>query len=192
MQARDVMTREIVTVRPETRVSEIARILTARRISGVPVVDSGDHVVGVVTEADLTSRPECETDYPRHSWLARLVLSPEQSAADYTKTHGLHAADVMTSPPVTVGEDTPVDEVARVLDEKHIRRVPVVRGERLVGIVSRADLLAGLARSKDAEVPANAADQAIYDKLTESLKRELANVRGVTTKVRHRDIGRQA
>lgn len=173
MQAKDVMTSEVVSVRPETHVAEIARLLTQKKISGVPVLDGKQGLVGMVTETDLTSRPECETEYLRHSWLGRLLISPEQSAAEYTKTHGLHAAEVMTSPAIAVAADTPLDQIAKLLDEHHIRRVPVVRDGKVVGIVSRADLLDELAVSYGGNnSPGDVEDQKIYRQLKECLKRE--------------------
>jgi CBS domain-containing protein len=173
MHAKDVMTRDVVSVRPETHVAEIARLLTQKKISGVPVLDGGQSLVGMVTEVDLTSRPECGTEYPRHSWLGRLLTSPDQSAAEYTKTHGLHAADVMTSPAITVAADTPLDQVAKLLDERHIRRVPVVRDGKVLGIVSRADLLDELAISHGGNNSvADTDDQKIHQQLMEALKDE--------------------
>jgi predicted transcriptional regulator len=127
----------------------------------------------MVTEVDLTSRAECGTEYPRHSWLGRLFISPEQSAVEYTKTHGIHAAEVMTSPAIAVAADTPLDQIAKLLDERHIRRVPVVRDGNVVGIVSRADLLDELAVSHGGDNAAvDVDDREIYRQLMDSLKGE--------------------
>jgi CBS domain-containing protein len=173
MQAKDVMTRDVVSVRPDTHVAEIAKLLTQKKISGVPVLDGKQSLVGMVTEADLTSRAECGTEYPRHSWLGRLFSTPEQSAVEYTKTHGIHAAEVMTSPAITIAADTPLDQIARLLDERRIRRVPVVRDGKVVGIVSRADLLDELAISHGGNNSAiDVEDRKIYHQLMESLKGE--------------------
>ena len=140
MLARDVMTRGVLAVRAETPVEEIAALLLSRSISAVPVVDGDDRVVGIVSEGDLMRRTEAET-YRRPSWWLELVSDPASLARDYVKTHGRRASDVMTRQVVSVTEDTPVDKIASLLDSRRIKRVPVVREGKLVGVVSRADLL---------------------------------------------------
>lgn len=149
MKARDVMTPEPVAVGPDTDVLEIARILLERRISGVPVVDEQGRVLGIVSEGDLVRRLEDRPDEgrpKRRSWWLELLTLPEDRARRFVRAHGRTARDVMTPNPVTVRPDTPLSEIARILEERHIKRVPVVDEQgRLVGIVSRADLLRALA-----------------------------------------------
>ena len=154
MKAKDVMTTEVVYAGPETSVRAIAQTLLKRRISGVPVADDDGRVIGMISEGDLMRRPESETDQPR-SWWLELIEGPEDRAGHYLKSHGLTARDVMTREPITVTEDTPLEEIATLLERKAIKRVPVLRNGKLVGIVSRADLLHGLvARASQAEKPA--------------------------------------
>lgn len=168
MQAKDVMTTSVVTVNPDTDVHEIARRLVERGISAVPVVDGSGRPVGIVSEGDLMRRSESGTE--RHpSWWLRLFASPEEKARDYVKTHGLKAQDVMTRDVVTVQEDATLDEVATMLERHRIKRVPVVRDGKLVGIVSRANLLHGLAAGVTTR-PTAANDA----QLRESLERVLA------------------
>lgn len=143
MQAKDVMTTTVATVTPETPVHEIAALLLERHIGAVPVVDSAGQVLGIVSEGDLLHRPEVSGKRRRSWWLAWLSDS-ETRVTEYVKTHGTHAAEVMSRPAVTVPDDMPIDRIARLLDERRIKRVPVLREGRLVGIVSRADLLRGL------------------------------------------------
>jgi CBS domain-containing protein len=151
MKAKDVMTTAVVAVRPETVVSEIARMMLQRRISAVPVVDDADHLLGIVSESDLMRRADGGT--ARHpSWWLSLVSSPEERAIAYIKSHGKRASDVMTSAVVAVPEEASLEEVAELLERHRIKRVPVLRGERLVGIVSRADLLHGLVARQVAPV----------------------------------------
>lgn len=140
MKARDVMTRLVLSVAPEAPLREVAALLLERRISGVPVLDAAGRVVGVVSEGDFLRRPEIETDLAGPRWL-RLLTSPDQQARDYIKTHGRTAADVMSAPAVTVAADAPLGAVARLMSSKGIKRLPVLEEERLVGIVTRADLL---------------------------------------------------
>ncbi|NKC33924.1 CBS domain-containing protein [Roseomonas sp. BU-1] len=137
------MTAEVVTVPPETPVLSIARLLAERGISAVPVLDPAGKVLGIVTEADLIRRLAGEADEPA-SWLASLFANPERDAARYARTHGANAAEVMTTKLVTVAPETPAAEVAQMMEEKNIRRVLVTRDERLLGLVSRADLLRAL------------------------------------------------
>lgn len=157
MRAKDVMTTEVVYAGPETSVRAIAQTLLKRRISAVPVADDSGRVIGIVSEGDLMRRPESETERHR-SWWLQLFETPEDRAGEYLKSHGLTARDVMTREPITVTEDTPLEEIAIVLERKAIKRVPVLRDGKLVGIVTRADLLHGLvARAAQAVKPAPAA-----------------------------------
>ena len=143
MQARDVMTGTVVTVRPETPVREIARLLLEHRVSAVPVTDAAGTLLGIVSEGDLMRRAETGTERPSSWWLS-LLSSPEDEALAFVKSHGGRAEDVMTRDLVTVADDTPLEEVAAVLERRRIKRVPVLHAGRLAGILSRADLLRGL------------------------------------------------
>ena len=147
MLAKSIMTGDVVTVGPETTVQNIAALLLEKRISGVPVVDPKGTVLGIVSEGDLMRRPESGTE-PRHSWWLDLMMSDEERAAEFLKTHGLTAGDVMTKNVVSVAPDTAVGEVAQILERRHIKRVPVVEGGKLVGIISRSNLLRALATQK--------------------------------------------
>lgn len=152
MRAGDVMTRNVATVAPDTTVDKIVDAMMTRHISAVPVVDAAGRVVGIVSEGDLVRRQELGTD--KHpSWWLRLISAPEDRAHDYLKAHGVHAKDVMTKDVATVSADTDLSEVADLLEDKRIKRVPVVEDGKLVGIVSRADLIRGLAAHK-APLPA--------------------------------------
>lgn len=170
MRAKDVMTTDVVTAGPETPVTEIAKTLLERRISGLPVVDEGGAVIGIVSEGDLMRREESGTE--RHpSWWLSLLLGPEERAAAYVKGHGRLAKDVMTRTVVTVGEDATLDEIAGLLEKHHVKRVPVVREGRLVGVVSRANLLHGLAAAKTATTP-TADDETIRAAILKALRQE--------------------
>jgi CBS domain-containing protein len=150
MNAKDVMTAHVITVRPETSVTEVAETLISRRISAVPVVDGTGRLAGIVSEGDLIRRPETGTDVRHRSWWLGMLTSGQAAAAEYVKSHGLTAADVMTRGVVTVGEDTPLAEIAETLETRHIKRVPVVRDGKVVGIVSRANLVQALATLRGA------------------------------------------
>ena len=143
MQVKDIMTTTVAVVQPDTSIQEIAKLLLERRISAVPVVDANGQILGIVSEGDLMRRSETGTD--RHpSWWLSLVASPEERAINYIKSHGGHARDIMTSDLFSIGPDAPLEEVAKTLEKHRIKRLPVLRNDRLIGIVSRADLLQGL------------------------------------------------
>jgi CBS domain-containing protein len=145
MKASDVMTRELASVRPATPVAEIARLLLARGVSAVPVLGEAGEPLGVVSEADLVAREEIGT-LERGAWWLTLLSDPTRQAGDFIRTHGLSAADVMTTGAVAVHPDASLDEVAQLMAKRHIRRVYVAEAGRLVGVITRADLLRALAR----------------------------------------------
>ncbi|BCX17130.1 MAG: histidine kinase [Geminicoccaceae bacterium] len=169
MQVRDVMTTKVITVRPDTPVTEIARLLVENRISGVPVVDEENRVLGIVSEGDLIRRLEDTDDGRRRSWWLELLASPERRAEEYVKAHGRLARDIMTDLVTVIDEGATLAEVARLLEEKHVKRLPVVRDGKLVGIVSRADLLRALALAPPQEAKLD--DRAIREKLLAELER---------------------
>jgi CBS domain-containing protein len=145
MQARDIMTTLVVSVAPETPVRDVAALMTDRRISGVPVIGADKRVLGVLSQGDLLHRHELGTE-PRHKWWLRLFSEPDVLAQEYSKSHGLTAADVMARGIVSVTEDTELAEVAAILDRNNITRVPVLRDGVLIGIVARSDLVKALSR----------------------------------------------
>ncbi|MGE5538883.1 MAG: CBS domain-containing protein [Gemmatimonas sp.] len=147
MQAKDLMTRDVVSVTPDTPAHEVARVLLDHAISAVPVVDSGGSPVGMISEGDLIARGDSDRDSRRDWWLALLAegqqLNPEFLAS--LRRGNDTARHLMAAPVVTVEETTEASEIARLLAQYRIKRVPVVRDGRVVGIVSRADLLRALA-----------------------------------------------
>jgi CBS domain-containing protein len=169
MQAQDVMTRNVVTVDPDDAVPAIARLLLDRSISGVPVVDGAGTVLGVVTEADLLRRPENQTE-PVPKWWLRGFADNATLALAYTKSHGQHARDVMSRPAVTAPPTMPVGELAALMERRHIKRVPIVEDGRLVGIVTRANLLRGIAGMRSDPHAPRPSDREIHDKLMQELR----------------------
>ena len=172
MLASDIMTATVVTVTSDVRVEDIAKLLLDKGISAVPVVDSRGRLLGMVSEGDLMRRRESGTERQR-SWWLNLLAAPNDRAREYVKGHGHTAEDVMTSDVVTVREDTPVGEIAEILEKRQIKRVPVVRDEKVVGIVSRANLLHGLAAHKDQiSVAPSSDDRTIRKQVMELVARE--------------------
>lgn len=143
MKARDIMTTDIVVARPEATVYEIARLMTDRRISGVPIVGTDGDILGMVSESDLLHRAELGTE-AKPKWWLKLFADPDQMARAYAKSHGLRAVDVMSRPVVSINADQDLAEVAQVLDSSKIKRVPVLQDGALVGLITRADLVRAL------------------------------------------------
>jgi len=141
------MTTPVISVPPTASVRDIASLLHGRRISAVPVVDANERLLGIVSEGDLIRRPEMGTER-QPSWWLRLLADPQESAMAYVKSHGGQATDVMTREVISVSEDAQLEDVAETLEKHRIKRVPVLRDGKLVGIVSRADLLHGLIARK--------------------------------------------
>jgi CBS domain-containing protein len=152
MKARDVMTTDIRTVGPDATIDAAITIMIERRVTGVPVTDSRGFLVGILTEGDLLRRVETGTgDHIRPLFLDLLIGSGRE-AVDYVRTHSRRVSDLMTSHVLTVREEDPLGEVVRLMERRHIRRVPVLRDGRLIGIVSRSDLVTALGR-KLATIP---------------------------------------
>jgi CBS domain-containing protein len=150
MKARDVMSKPVISVHPDTPLREVARLLLDKKISAVPVVDNNGTLIGMVSEGDLIRPDRAAREAWRQSWLEIFAegepLAPELLAWLQSQNHNARA--VMSAPAVTVTEDTELGEIARVLITHRIKRVPVVRDGRVTGIVARDDLLRALASSK--------------------------------------------
>ncbi len=146
MRAMDVMTTEVITVEPTATVHDVAALLSERGISGVPVVDSDRRVIGIVSEGDLLHRAEMGTE--RRTEHRRARWFEQDLARDYVKSHGRLVKDVMSRDVIFVLDATDLADVAMVLETKRIKRVPVLRDGRLVGIISRANLVRALAATK--------------------------------------------
>ncbi|WP_404416200.1 CBS domain-containing protein [Vreelandella aquamarina] len=168
MQAVDIMTKDVISVGPEEDVSAIAQLLLNHHISAVPVIDESHQVVGIVSEGDLMRRIRKEDGKESSWWLS--LFAGHKDPADYVKTHGRKADEVMTVNPMTIEEDAPLHKIARLLEKHRIKRVPVVKEGKLVGIVSRANLLQGLATEAAASDGALKDDRAIRDAILDEIE----------------------
>lgn len=167
MKAHQIMSRDVVTVTPAMPVRDIAALMTEKRISGVPVVSADGTVIGIVSESDLLSRAEIGTVPPRKWWL-NFFSDPDALARQYTKTHGLRAENVMTHPVISVGEDADLSEIARTLDKHKVKRLPVLQDGKLVGIISRADIVRALSQTE--VVRPSMSDAALEKSLQEKMR----------------------
>jgi CBS domain-containing protein len=151
MRASDVMTTTVISVTPDMTIRQVAKIFVDNAISGAPVLDTDGSLAGMISEGDLLRRCEIGTDErKRASWLD--FWSANHEARDYVKTHATKVSDVMTTEVVTVRPDAPLGEVAGILEARHIKRVPVTEAGRVIGIVSRANLVQALASVPDEPV----------------------------------------
>jgi CBS domain-containing protein len=169
MRAMEVMTSEVITVEQNASVQAVAKLLAERGISAVPVVDRENRVIGMVSEGDLLHRAETGTER-RRSWWLDMMASTNKLAGDYVKSHSGKVRDVMTRDVISVTEITPVADIAVLLETNRIKRVPVVRDGKLVGIVSRANLVRALAMTISQASGTEADDLSIRDKLLAELK----------------------
>ena len=171
MKASDVMTRKVVSIAPDASVLEALRLMLQHKISGLPVVDRSGNVVGVVTEGDFLHRAETGTERKRPRGLEFLVR-PGTLARDYVHSHGRRVDEVMTSHVQTVAEDMALGDIVALMEKHRIKRVPVVRGTELVGIVSRANLLRALASVAAEILPTPQSDEVIRERLLAELDRQ--------------------
>ena len=171
MQVKDVMTSPVLSVEPDSTVAQAVQIMLQRRISGLPVIDKTGRLAGILTEGDLLRRAETGTERHRPRWL-EFLLGPGRLADEYTRTHGRKVGDIMTAEPLTVTEETPLEDVVTLMEKRRIKRVPVVRGQEVVGIVSRANLIHALAGVAREVKPAAAGDQAIREQVLAELARQ--------------------
>lgn len=171
MLARDVMTTDLIVVAPTTTVDKIAMVMMLNLISAVPVVDDRFHLLGIVSEGDLVIRDEAGT-VPRQSWWLKLFESSEELAREYTKAHGQTAEDVMTRHVVSVGPDATTAQVADIMRRRGIKRVPVVEEGRLVGMVTRADIVQMVALGSAAATADRRPDNEIQDEILNRLRDE--------------------
>jgi CBS domain-containing protein len=156
MRAHQIMTKSVVTVTPETTILEAANIMLQRHVSALPVLDPAGKLVGIVSEGDFIRRSEIGTQRKRGRWL-KFILGPGQAATDFVHEHGRKVSEVMTPQPFTITEDTTLEEIVTSMETNGVKRLPVMRGDKLVGIVSRANLLQAVA-SLAREIPDPTAD----------------------------------
>jgi CBS domain-containing protein len=169
MHARQVMTRPVVTIPADATVFAAAGILLGSGISGAPVVDADGTMIGIVSEADLMNRPEIGT-VPAKSLLQRLLGNDEVCARDYIRSHSHHVADVMTREVVAADEHTDLRDLARLMQRHRVRRIPIVRDGKLVGVVSRANLLRGLLSREPFPVEGEISDERIREGVSAELE----------------------
>ncbi|MDE2468806.1 MAG: CBS domain-containing protein, partial [Bradyrhizobium sp.] len=156
MRAHQIMTKDCITVTPHTTIEKAAKIMLQTHISGLPVLDDAGMLVGIVSESDFLRRSEIGTGRKRSAWL-QFFLGPGKVAAEFVHERGRRVEDVMTVGPITVDEETPLEELVRLMEKNDIKRLPVMSGKTLKGIVTRSNLLQAVA-SMAHEIPDPTAD----------------------------------
>ena len=168
MQARDIMTSPVITVSPRTTIPQAIDIMLRSHLSGLPVVDTARRLIGIVSEGDLLRRAELGTEIRRPRWIETFLL-PGRAADAYVHAHGRFVEEVMTHDPVWVEETASLAEIVTLMEHRHIKRVPIVCAEALVGIVTRADLLRALIRQSAAETYERTGDAEIRNAVSAAL-----------------------
>jgi CBS domain-containing protein len=172
VKARDIMSVKVITVSPSTPVHELAALMVEKHVSGLPVVNDDGTVVGIVSEGDLLRRPEIDTEKHRRRW-ASFFAGADEQAREFAKSHAKRAADVMTKRVIHVSESTPLGDIVSLMEKHRVKRLPVLGDGKLVGIVSRADLLRALAASQAEPLPPPAdADAAIRSAMNQVLAKD--------------------
>ena len=169
MKAQDVMSRPVFSITPTDSVARAIRIMLQNHVSGLPVIDALGRLRGMLTEGDLLRRVETATQRQRPRWIA-FFTGPGRLADEYVHTHGRKVSEIMTPDPVTVTEATPLEEVVTMMEKRRIKRVPVMRDDKVVGIISRANLLYALASLAREAKPVSLDDRAIRDRFFAELQ----------------------
>lgn len=156
MRAHHIMTRDCITVTPHTTIEEAAKIMLQTHISGLPVMDDAGRLVGIVSESDFLHRGEIGTGRRRPKWL-QFFVGPGKAASEFVRERGRKVEDIMTLDPITVDEETPLEELVRLMEKNDIKRLPVMSGKAVKGIVTRSNLLQAVA-SMAHEIPDPTAD----------------------------------
>ena len=171
MKAQDVMARDVITIDPDSTVLQAARLMLQHHVSGLPVVDGNRNLVGVLSEGDFLRRRETKTERRRSRWL-EFLMGPGRMAAEYSHSHGSKVSEVMSTDVQSVEQDTALEDIVELMERKRIKRVPVLCGGQLVGIVTRSNLMHAMVSLARMAQPASKDDSAIREKLLAEMQHE--------------------
>lgn len=144
MRAHQIMSRRVIAIRPEASIADAIRVMLGHHISGLPVTDAAGKLVGIICESDFLRRAELETEHTRNRLLT-VLLGTDRVAREFVKEHGRKVEQVMTRDPATTREETPLEEIADLMERRNLNHVPVMRNDRVVGIITRSDFLSAVA-----------------------------------------------
>jgi CBS domain-containing protein len=165
------MTKGVISIKPQATIVQAIKLMLKNRISGLPVIDKNEKLVGIITEGDFLHRHEIGTEPRRNAWLDAF-FGPEKGAHDYVRSHGIKVAELMTHPPITVNEDTSLNQVVHLMERHKIKRLPVLRNNRVVGMISRANLVRALASIHRASPKTSRNDQAIRKRIVSEIEKQ--------------------
>ena len=171
MKAKDVMTRHVVSIGPDATVLQAARLMLQHHISGLPVVDGAGALVGILSEGDFLRRRETATERRRSRWL-EFLMGPGKIASEYTHSHGAKVSEVMSDEVQTVEEATPLEDVVELMERHRIKRVPVTRGKKMIGIVTRSNLMQAMVSMARSEQAPPKGDAEIRERLLAEIQKE--------------------
>ena len=171
MKANDVMTSAVISADPDATVLQAARYMLQHHISGLPVIDKTGKLVGILSEGDFLRRHETQTERRRSRWL-EFLMGPGKMAAEYTHSHGNKVAEVMTTRVRTVNEDTALEDIVELMERHRIKRVPVLHGNKVVGIVTRSNLMHAMVSLARTEPKAAKDDASIREKLLAEIREQ--------------------
>ena len=171
MKAEDVMTRDVISIDPNATVLQAARLMLQHHISGLPVIDGNSNLVGVLSEGDFLRRRETKTERRRSRWL-EFLMGPGRVADEYTHSHGNRVSEVMTAEVQTVEQDTALEDIVDMMERRRIKRVPVVCGGQVVGIITRSNLMHAMVSLARKAEPTATGDASIRERLLAEIKRE--------------------
>ncbi len=173
MNAHDVMTRNVISIDPDSTVLQAARLMLQHRVRGLPVIDKSENLVGVLSEGDFLRRQETRTERKRSRWL-EFLMGPGSVASEYTHSHGNKVSEVMSTELQTVDENAGLEDIVELMERHRIKRVPVMCGSEVVGIVTRSNLMramVSMARATPAQASAES-DSAIREQLLAVMQKE--------------------
>ena len=171
MKAKDVMTSTVISVQPNATILQAARQMLQHHISGLPVITQSGEIVGILSEGDFLRRREIATERRHSRWL-EFLMGPGRLAVEYAHSHGSKVAEVMTTEVHTVTEDTTLEDIVELMERRRIKRVPVMRGKDVVGMVTRSNLMRAMVSLARAEQkPAND-DATIRETLLAEMQKE--------------------
>ncbi len=170
MKAEDVMTRGVISIDPDSTVLQAARLMLQHRISGLPVIDAKGQLVGVLSEGDFLRRRETNTEKRRSRWL-EFLMGPGRIAAEYTHSHGCKVSEAMTVNPQIVAETASLEDIVELMERHRIKRVPVLCGGEVVGIVTRSNLMRAMVSVARAAPPTATDDMAIRQQLMDEVQK---------------------
>ena len=171
MKAEDVMTRDVISIDPDATVLQAARLMLQHHISGLPVIDKDGKLVGVLSEGDFLRRRETKTERRRSRWL-EFLMGPGRIASEYCHSHGSKVSEVMTTDVQTVDELASLEDIVELMERRRIKRVPVVCGGQLVGIVTRSNLMHAMVSLARVAQPVAKDDAAIRERLLAEMQKE--------------------